>query len=191
MIRIRHALATALVSLMLEESGFEPLVPPREGTSYPSRWSRSSLGLPGNCENDGGTTGSNPACSSGESGELAYCAAGSSQSRQTPARTAGPSPDRSRSSPPASARRRRSGAVRSRMSRAGDRAVLSLSSRRLLECGTGRWTAAIKGTTGSHQTSEAPVSPSASRIASERRLALAALGPAQPHIVQTRSGQPQ
>src|SRR6516164_1232048 len=46
----------------------------------------------------------------------------------------------------------------------------------------GRWTAAIRGTTGSHQTSEAPVSPSASRIASEQRLALAALGPAQPHI---------
>src|SRR6516225_2644880 len=55
----------------------------------------------------------------------------------------------------------------------------------------GRWTAAIRGTKGSHQTSEAPVSPSASRIASEQRLALAALGPAQPHIVPTRSGQPQ
>src|SRR5215469_12945101 len=53
----------------------------------------------------------------------------------------------------------------------------------------GRWTAAIRGTTGSHQTSEA-VSPSASKIASEQRLALAALGPAQPHIVPTRSGQP-
>ena len=31
------------------------------------------------------------------------------------------------------------------------------------------WIAAIRGTTGSHQTSEAPVSPSASRIASEQR----------------------
>ena len=37
----------------------------------------------------------------------------------------------------------------------------------------------------------APVSPSASRIGSERRLALAALGPALPHIVPTRSDQTQ
>jgi hypothetical protein len=43
-----------------------------------------------------GTEISNPFPSSGESGELPYCAAGSSRSRRTPARTAGPSPDRGR-----------------------------------------------------------------------------------------------
>src|SRR4029077_20285173 len=40
-----------------------------------------------------GTASSNPSSSSGESGELPYGAAGSSRSRRTPARTAGPSPD--------------------------------------------------------------------------------------------------
>ena len=38
----------------------------------------------------GGTNSSNPLSSSGESGELPYCAAGSSRPRRTPARTAGP-----------------------------------------------------------------------------------------------------
>jgi len=37
----------------------------------------------------GGTKSSNPSPSSGESGELPYCAAGLSRSRRTPARTAG------------------------------------------------------------------------------------------------------
>jgi hypothetical protein len=42
-----------------------------------------------------------------------------------------------------------------------------------------------------NSTSNAPASPSALRIASERRLVLGALGPARPHIFPTRSGQPQ
>ena len=55
------------------------------------------------------------------------------------------------------------------MSRDGDRAVL-FPADAYWNAERGRWTAAIRGTKGSHQTSEGPVSPSASTIANSGSL---------------------
>src|SRR6516165_3338539 len=57
----------------LEQTGFEPLVPLKNGQA-PRADRDGSLCLPGQLKNDGGTTSSNPLSSSGESAELRYCA---------------------------------------------------------------------------------------------------------------------
>ena len=55
----------------MDEAGFEPSVPPQEGTGSPAALIEERLSAcVANCEKDGGTTSSNPLSSSGESGEL-------------------------------------------------------------------------------------------------------------------------
>jgi len=66
---------------LLEQSGFEPLVPLEKDRLSAALVSRPDPAP--TAESDGGTNSSNPLCSSGESGELPYCAAGSSRSRRT------------------------------------------------------------------------------------------------------------
>jgi len=55
----------------MDEAGFEPSVPPQEGTGSPAALIEERLSAcVANCEKDGGTTSSNPLSSSGEAGEL-------------------------------------------------------------------------------------------------------------------------
>jgi hypothetical protein len=51
----------------MDEAGFEPSVPPQEGTGSPAALIEERLSAcVANCEKDGGTTSSNPLSSSGE-----------------------------------------------------------------------------------------------------------------------------